>query len=261
MYKIPKENWGKFLSQGDTMWCWAYALGGIFGLTKHEEIAKLHDTLGQRNPDGTMPDSASPEFVLKRAKEKGYIKNYKSINYAYKPRRLEEIIKALEKGIPLYMQKYDTASKTHEVRVIGFDEEKEQYLVIDSGKINYSPLTISYDVCESLFSVEITPENYAKINTDFKGITEEIKTEDVNIMNFIDVKETDWFYGVVQSCFDKCIVKGKNETMFAPNDKTTRAETCAMIDRATNYAKAEILKEVREMIDKAIAYVIGVNKE
>lgn len=252
MYKIPKENWGKFLSQGDTMWCWAYALGGIFGLTKHEEIAKLRETLGQRNPDGTILDSASPEHVLKRAKEKGYIKDYKSINYAYKPRRIEEILKALEKGIPLYMQKYDTASKTHEVRVIGFDGEKEQYLVIDSGKINYSPLTISYDVCESLFSVDIQTENYTKINADFRVETTEIETEINNEpeteieaedkkMAFLDVKESDWFYNDVKSLFDKGIVNGKREDYFGAESFVTRAEISAMINRA-------------------IAYVIGVNK-
>ena len=256
MYKIPKENWGAFLSQRDTMWCWAYALGGIFGLTKHEEIAKLHDTLGQREPDGTITDSASPEHVLKRAKEKGYIKDYKSINYAYKPRRIQAIIKALEKGIPLYMQKYDTASKTHEVRAIGFDEEKEQYLVIDSGKINYSPLSISYDVCESLFSVEIQPENYAKINADFKGetsIVEENMETEANDMKFIDVTKEDWFYDDVEDCFNDSIVNGKTDKLFAPNDNTTRAETCAIINRARAHTKAEILEEVREMIDKAIA--------
>lgn len=264
MYKIPEENWGEFLSQGDKGGCWAYALGGIFGLTKQEEIERLHNTLGTILPDGTISSKASPEHVLIRAKEKGYINDYKSINYAYKPRRIQEIMKALEKGIPLYLQIDDADGETHEVRCVGFDEEKAQYLVIDSGRINYSPRTISYKSAESLYSVDLEPENYAKINADFKVETTEVETEINNEpeteieaegkkMAFLDVKESDWFYNLVKSCFDKGIVNGKNEIMFAPNDKTTRAETCAMIDRSTNNVKAEILKEVKEMIDKAIA--------
>lgn len=252
MYKIPKENWGEFLSQGDTMWCWAYALGGIFGLTKHEEIAKLHDTLGMERPDGTIADGASPEHVLIKAKEQGYIKDYKLLHYALKERRIQEIMKALEKGLPLYMQKKDNGEKTHQVRVIGFDEEKEQYLVIDSGKIDFSPLSISYDTCISLFSVDLTPENYAKINADFKVETTEIKTEINNEpekeieaegkkMAFLDVKESDWFHNDVESLFDKGIVNGKREDYFGAESFVTRAEACAMINRA-------------------IAYVIGVNK-
>ena len=253
MYKIPEKNWGAFLSQGETNWCWAYALGGIFSLTKHEEIAKLHETLGQRNPDGTINDEgASPEFVLKRAKEKGYIKDYKAINYAYRPRRIEEIMKALEQGIPLYMQKKDTKLETHEVRVIGFDEAKARYVVVDSGKINLSPLTVSYDVCESLYSVELTPENYAKINADFNAEATEIETEinnepetEIEVepkkMAFLDVKESDWYYEDVKSLFDKGIVNGKRVDYFGAESFVTRAEISAMINRA-------------------IAYVIGVNK-
>ena len=257
MYKIPEKNWGEFLSQGETNWCWAYALGGIFSLTKHDEIAKLHETLGQRNPDGTINDEgASPEFVLKRAKEKGYIKDYKAINYAYRPRRIEEIIKALEQGIPLYMQKKDTKLETHEVRVIGFDEAKARYVVVDSGKINLSPLTVSYDVCESLYSVELTPENYAKINADFKVDTTDVKTEievvepekeeiktEINNepeteieaepkkMPFFDVKEKDWFYDDVKLCYEEGVIKGKTDEFFDATGFVTRAELCAVIAR------------------------------
>lgn len=271
MYKIPKENWGAFLSQGDTMWCWAYALGGIFGLTKHEEIARLHDTLGMKRPDGTITGGASPEHVLIRAKEKGYINDYKSIFYAYKPRRIQAIMEALEKGLPLYLQIDDADGETHEVRCIGFDEEKAQYLVVDSGFINYSPKTISYKVAESLFSVDLTPENYAKINADFRVETTEVETEINNEpkteietedkkMAFLDVKESDWFYNDVKSLFDKGIVNGKREDYFGAESFVTRAEISAMINRSTDHTKAEILEEVGKMIDRAIAYVIGVNK-
>jgi len=248
MYKIPEKNWGAFLSQGDTMWCWAYALGGIFGLTKHEEIAKLHETLGMERPDGTIADGASPEHVLIKAKEQGYIKGYKLLHYALKERRIQEIMKALEKGLPLYMQKKDNGEKTHQVRVIGFDEEKEQYLVIDSGKIDFSPLSISYDTCISLFSVEITPENYTKINENFKEETTEVKTEINNEpetenatepkkMPFFDIHENDWYYDAVKSCYDKGIVNGKKEDFFDATAVVTRAEACAMIDRAIAYLK------------------------
>ena len=259
MYKIPEENWGEFLSQRDTMWCWAYALGGIFGLTKHEEIARLHDTLGMKLPDGTITGGASPEHVLIRAKERGYINDYKNIFYAYKPRRIQEIMKALEKGLPLYLQIDDADGETHEVRCIGFDEEKAQYLVVDSGFINYSPKTISYNVAESLFSVDIQPENYAKINADFKVDTtevekdetviesekEEIKPEEPteNTMKFSDVKKTDWFYNNVKSLFDKGVVNGEEEDRFGTGHFLTKEEVSVMIDRAIAYTIGQLKKD------------------
>ena len=256
MYKIPEEKWGKFLSQGDTNWCWAYALGGIFGLTKHEEIARLHDTLGMILPDGTINDGASPIQVLTKAKEYGYISDYKSLLYAYKPRRIQEVLTALkEGGIPLFACRKHAGDQTHAIRVIGFDENEEDYLVVDSSLINHSPRTVPYDGCITLFSVEITPENYAKINADFKVDTtdvkpdvevvepekDEVKTEETGVknMNFIDVKKDDWFHDYVEFCFDRGIINGKAETTFAPNDYLTRAEFCAALTRHIRYTESK----------------------
>lgn len=251
MYKIPEENWGEFLSQGDTMWCWAYALGGIFGLTKHEEIARLHEVLGQKNPDGTINDGAGSIGVFERAKEMGYVNDYKNIHYALKERRIQEIMKALEKGLPLFMSKKDSSANDHAVRVIGFDESKKQYIVIDSGKINYSPLAISFDVSKDLYSVDIQPENYAKINADFRVEATEVKKEDIFIepekeevkteetavksMNFTDVYKNDWFHDDLELCVDKGILNGKTETTFAPKDNVTRDELSAVLARIIRY--------------------------
>lgn len=252
MYTIPEEKWGEFLSQGDKNWCWAYALGGIFGLTKHEEIARLHETLGYKYEDGTTADWGSTEHVLKRAKEYGYISGYKNLLYAKKERRIQEILKALkEGGIPLTVGRRHAGNDNHEIRAIGVDEKTGDLLVVDSSLIKQSPRTLPYEGCISVFSVDISPENYAKINADFKGETiiepekDEIKIEEteVNTMGFVDVKEQDWFYNVVKSCFDKGIINGKDEKRFAPNDTITRAEICAMIDRSMAYVIGQLKKD------------------
>lgn len=49
------------------------------------------------------------------------------------------------------------------------------------------------------------------------------------VMNFADVKTTDWFYEAVNEAYIGGIISGKNDSTFAPNDELTRAETAKIL--------------------------------
>lgn len=54
---------------------------------------------------------------------------------------------------------------------------------------------------------------------------------DVKSIPFTDVKKSDWFYNAVEYVFSNNIIKGYNETTFAPNDQLTRGMLVTILHR------------------------------
>lgn len=62
-------------------------------------------------------------------------------------------------------------------------------------------------------------------------------------MPFFDVKEKDWFYDAVKSCYEKGIINGKTDDFFDTTAYITRAEACAIVDRVITYILGQLPKE------------------
>ncbi len=54
------------------------------------------------------------------------------------------------------------------------------------------------------------------------------------VMNFTDVKATDWFYNAVKTVFEKGILTGTSDTEFSPNLSVTRAMAVTVLWRLEN---------------------------
>ena len=50
-------------------------------------------------------------------------------------------------------------------------------------------------------------------------------------MPFKDVKETDWFYDYIKTCFMADLIQGQTADEFKPNDNLTRAEACVLMSK------------------------------
>lgn len=61
-------------------------------------------------------------------------------------------------------------------------------------------------------------------------------------LGFEDVNENDWYAPYVAAAYKNGWVNGKSEKEFAPNEKVTRQDICAIIYRTGNFAKGEDAK-------------------
>lgn len=73
--------------------------------------------------------------------------------------------------------------------------------------------------------------------------------DDTNEMAFEDVKESDWFVEDVKYVYDRGIMTGKKDTIFAPMDAITRAEFATVLCRSVggeNTTYRPIFKDVKD---------------
>ncbi len=82
-------------------------------------------------------------------------------------------------------------------------------------------------------AVETEPDDGEDKPDDGEGKTEEWKNP------YIDVKDSDWFYGVVKSATEAGIMNGVSENTFAPNALVTRAMLVTMLYRAEGMPTTE----------------------
>ena len=100
----------------------------------------------------------------------------------------------------------------HCIMLIGWNDKTDSYIIKNSWGKSYGENGIK----------EIPK---SEINEIYLILDEVIE------LNFIDVKETDWFYKNVKNVVMAGLMKGTSETTFEPNKQLTRAEAAALMDR------------------------------
>lgn len=116
----------------------------------------------------------------------------------------------------------DYFGSSHAISIIGWDDEKDVYIIQNSWGEDYG-------------NKGITSVPKRRISYVYQFLYEDIK------FPFEDVKETDWFYNDVKHAWLSGLMCGKSDTIFDPHGNVTRAELSAVSNR--------ILKKVDQSID------------
>jgi beta-N-acetylglucosaminidase len=86
-----------------------------------------------------------------------------------------------------------------------------------NGQIDYEPDRSVTRAEFAAFMVRVLEKDDLKVTTP---------------KNFTDVKNTDWFYGVVQQAAQLGVISGKDNGTFAPNEKVTREQIASIMNNA-----------------------------
>ncbi len=78
----------------------------------------------------------------------------------------------------------------------------------------------------------IMPASDVTVNAEFTD------SEEVDILPFTDVSNSDWYYDAVKYVFDNNIMSGTSSTLFSPNLKTTRGMIVTILYRLEGQPKA-----------------------
>ena len=113
---------------------------------------------------------------------------------------------------PLFAISPRAFGQSHAIVILGWNDEKNQYIIQNSWGKSYANKGVG----------SVKKEDICQV---YQFIYEPVK------LPFADVRETDWYYDAVKSCYMAGLIKGKTETEFKPNDNITRAEACAMFER------------------------------
>lgn len=70
------------------------------------------------------------------------------------------------------------------------------------------------------------------------------------IMNFTDIKESDWFYQAVKFALEKGLFKGTSETSFSPNESMTRAMLVTVLHRLEGLPEISAENNFTDVKDK-----------
>ncbi len=91
----------------------------------------------------------------------------------------------------------------------------------------------------------------AQIATLTHRLCGNVALPDILTEPFVDVRETDWFYPGVVFAYNSDIIRGKTETIFAPNASASRQDMITMLYRMVVSAelKAETKGDLRQFVD------------
>lgn len=102
--------------------------------------------------------------------------------------------------------------ESHCICIIGWDDDKDQYIIKNSWGKTYGDNGIS---CVSKSKIR---EVYLLLNKEI-------------ILPFTDVNKEDWFYQGVRSANLSGVMTGRTKTEFAPLENITRAEVATIVSR------------------------------
>ena len=136
------------------------------------------------------------------------IKGYEIYNKADRKSKLNSIKSAIIKyNVPI-LTSTEQFREPHAVCIIGWDDSKEQFYIMNSWGENFGDNgigTITYN------------------NTDWGYLLLDEKNSDV-LMPFDDVKDDKWYYKAVQHVYNAGLMNGTSDHTFEPERNMTRAE-------------------------------------
>ena len=171
-------------------------------------------------PDIKQTVKKFPELYTLAEKYKlgGYVKF--SLNSKEKDAQIKDAL--LRYRTPLVCVAPSAFGESHCICLIGWDDEKDEYIIKNSWGETYGDNGIG--------SLRKT-----KISDVFLLMSNEIS------LPFTDVSKDDWFYSAVRNVNLSGIMTGRTATEFAPNANITRAEVATVVSR--------ILEKIDERFD------------
>jgi len=282
-YMLPEDRIPDVRNQQTTSMCVAFAITGIMQVMNRIEEGDdetfspgfTYTQCRTHKGEGMFPNTALkmtmekgcckesvfpyiydvPDIINTAEKEitdeiKEEAKNYKIAGYtcfnlAAKAKNAENIKKALyTEQVPLLMIT-DYFGMNHAVVIIGWDDNKGRFIILNSWGKNWSK--------DGIGSVPYV-DTYAYLLVD-----------DVNVLSklpFNDVNKDDWYFKPIQKCYLANLMKGTSDTTFEPLKVTTRAEMSQLIfnlnskQNNINYGKVEKFKDVESDVwyNNVVAY-------
>lgn len=142
-----------------------------------------------------------------------HIKGYEVYAYALKEKKYEAVKKALYQFKTPILADTDFPGGSHAVCIIGWDDETEKFIILNSWGESYGKNGIG----------EIS---YSKLNRGY--LLMDAKNSNT-LMPFKDVSENEWYYKAVQHAYNAGLMNGTAEDTFEPERPITRAEMAQVL--------------------------------